>query len=169
MSRRPRPRAGPVDRDELEGFLEGVTRRLATAPVVLHSHLQAALERARQELARGELELAQATLQQIDDRLAEAVEEPELAEFPRGLLRYDPIGPRGAPRPEEEDPVANRLRLLGRLLAVRASQGMDVTRWVTRLRDAEAALEAGDRARARALGEQVHDALEGHRGPAPEP
>lgn len=168
MSRRRRSREGPADPAELEGYLEGVARRLAAAPATLRHELEVTLTEAQGALASGDVAQARSLLEQIDDRLSEADEEPELSEFPRGLVDYVPLGTRGSPRPEEEDPVANRLKLLGRLLAFRRSHGREVDSLLRRLSDAEAALRDGDRAKARRIGEEVQDALERDPGPAPQ-
>ena len=168
MSRRRRSREGPADPAELEGYLEGVTRRLAAAPDPLGRELGPTLAEARSALGAGDLDRARRLLEQIDDRLSETDEEPELSEYPRGLVDYVPVGSRGSPRPDEEDPVPNRLKLLGRLLAFRQSQGREVESLLRRLGEAEAALRDGDRAKARRIGEEVQDALERDPGPAPQ-
>lgn len=168
MSRRRRSREGPVDPAELEGYLEGVTRRLAAASDAIRRELGVTLTGARSAFAGGDLSRARSLLEQIDDRLSEADEEPELSEYPRGLVDYVPVGSRGSPRPDEEDPVPNRLKLLGRLLAFRQSQGGEVESLLRRLGEAEAALRHGDRAKARRIGEEVQDALERDPGPPPQ-
>ncbi len=148
--------------EEVEGFLAGVTERLrdrrrAGAP---DPELESRLDSARALIARGSLRAAETQLLSIDRRLDEGEEESELTEFPRGLVGYVPTGGRGRPAGDEEDPVANRLRLIERLLEVRRREGRDVAPWVRTLREAFQALRAGDRGRARRLGNEVHAALD---------
>jgi hypothetical protein len=81
--------------------------------------------------------------------------EGEVTEWPRGLVAYVPSGPEDAVPSPDEDRVANRVHLAARLLAVRRSRGDPVEGEIGRLREAEAALAAGDRARAAALLDRV--------------
>lgn len=164
-------------RGEVEGFLAGVEHLRDLKARAGHPVDEAAglLVRAREEVARGELAEAEATLVKADAALRRLEEEPELSEFPRGLVGYVPRGARGAPTAREEEPVANRLLLVNRLLQVRRAQGHDVDRLLPRLQEAEAAYARGDRLAARRLGDLVLGELErmgarpGGPGPAPEP
>ena len=149
MSRSPRPRATLPGREEVEGFLEGVTLRLAHASSEDRARHGPTLAEAKHCLNRGQLVEAEALLVAVDSALEAAEGEPELSEFPRGLVGYVPTGDRGHPTPEDEEPVANRIRLLARLIDVRRSEGRDVARWVRALGEARAAYDAGDRPGAR--------------------
>jgi hypothetical protein len=155
VSRSPRPRATPPEREEVEGFLEGVTLRLAHSGPEDRARHAAALAEAKHCLHRGQLVEAEALLVAIDAALEAAEGEPELSEFPRGLVGYVPKGDRGHPIPEDEEPVANRIRLVARLIEVRRSEARDVEEWVRALREAQAAYQSGDRARARRLCDAV--------------
>ena len=155
------PRA-ELRREEVEGFLAGVVERLAERrrAGTPRPELETRVEAARQELGRGGVRAAETALLDVDRLLDEDEEESELTEFPRGLVGYTPVGDRGRPPRDDEDPVANRLRLVERLLDVRRRAGHDVAAPLARLREAFAALRAGDRARARALGDEVHAVLD---------
>jgi hypothetical protein len=72
--------------------------------------------------------------------------EGEVTQWPRGLTGYVSKGPAEETPSADEDRVANRLKLAGRLIAVLRSQGHEVDPWIRRLREAEAALRSGDRA-----------------------
>lgn len=151
MSRSPRPRGTPPRREEVEGFLEGVTLRVAHAAPAERERHAASLAEARRGLALGRLHDAEARLVAIDQALAEAEGEPELSEFPRGLVGYVAKGDRGHPTPDDEEPMANRIRVIARLIEVRRSEGRPVEAWVKALREAQAAYADGDRARAKRL------------------
>ncbi len=86
--------------------------------------------------------------------------EGELADWPRGLLGYTPTGPDGSTPSDEEDRLANRLRLAARLLGVLRSEGQSVEGPLAVLRDAQSALDRGDRPRAAALVNRVMAELE---------
>ncbi len=148
--------------EEVEGFLAGVDERLKERRRAgnAETELEARWTRARDLVARGALRDAETELLTIDARLDEREEESELTEFPRGLVGYVPAGERGRPPTDEEDPVANRLRLIERLLDVRRHEGRDVGPLVARLAAAFTALRAGDRGLARRLGDEVHAALD---------
>ncbi len=164
MTGRPRP----VRPAEVEGFLEGVRHRLkrrreAGTPDVDAERL---FEEAQAATRRGDWPLAEERLHAADARLDAAEPERALSEWPRGLVGYVPRGEVGVPPEREEEPIANRLLLVHRLLEVRRSEGWNVEALYRLLAAAEEAYRAGDRARARALGDEVHRRLE---GPAPEP
>ncbi len=161
-----RPRAPRPS--EVEGFLEGVLHRLQRRRTTGEPDVEAErlAEEARTLIRRGEWALAEERLRAADDRLRAAEPERALSEWPRGLVGYVPRGPVGLPPDREEEPVANRLLLVHRLLELRRSEGWPVEALVARLAEAEAAYRAGDRGRARAIGDEVHRQLE---GPAPEP
>jgi hypothetical protein len=73
----------------------------------------------------------------------------EVQQWPRGLVGYVVSGPPDAgPPPEEEERTAQRIRLAGRLIDLLRAHGEDDPTWLTRLREAERAYRAGDRARA---------------------
>ena len=151
MSRSHRVRHGPPSREDVEGFLEGVRHRLERASPEQRSRHGPAVAEARAALSADRLAEAAATLEAIDRDLDAAAGEPELSEFPRGLVSYVARGDRGDPTPEDDDPLANRIRLVSRLIEVRRSGGHPVEPWVRALREAQSAYEAGDRRRARAL------------------
>ena len=111
-------------------------------------------------IGRGDLASAERLLVGLDEAIDGTREEPELHEFPRDLIGYVPTGERGAPTPEEEEPLSNRLLLVGRLVEVRRSEGRRVDGWVATLSAAREALRAGDRATARRLCDEVHARVE---------
>jgi hypothetical protein len=155
VSRSPRPRSTPPAREEVEGFLEGTTLRLAHATPEERARHAAALAEAKHCLHRGQLVEAEALLVAVDAALELAEGEPELSEFPRGLVGYVAKGDRGHPTPEDEEPIANRIRLVARLIEVRRSERRDVEEWVRALREAQGAYTSGDRATARRLCDAV--------------
>jgi hypothetical protein len=162
--RNPTPRAGSSesDADELTGFLEGVrsrllARRLAGRPIV---DLELRAESAQIAIAAGRLVEAESTLLVISEHLDRGEPEPELSEFPRGLVRYDAGADRGVPTPEDEEPVGNRLTLVERLLTVAAREGIDVRELRLQLVAARADYANGDRRRAKEQGERVLDELD---------
>jgi hypothetical protein len=163
VSRTPRARTEPPRRDEVEGFLDGVTHRLDHAPPEQQQLHAAALASAQGLLARGRLAEAESALVAIDRALQRAEGEPELSEFPRGLVGYVPTGDRGHPTPDDEEPTANRIRLVARLIEVRRSEGRDVEPWVAALRTAQSAYADGDRPRARRLCDAVLSEVESDR------
>jgi hypothetical protein len=108
----------------------------------------------------GRWEEADRTLRKVDEGLRGAREESELTEFPRGLLSYVPKGPKGASPGPEEDPLANRLTLLLRLLEI-APPGEEARQETLRLLgEARGALKEGDRRRAQKLLNEAHFGLE---------
>ena len=167
MSRSPRPRSTPPEREEVEGFLEGVTLRLAHASSEDRARHGAALAEAQHCLNRGQLVEAEALLVAIDAALETAEGEPELSEFPRGLVGYVPKRDRGHPTPDDEEPIANRIRLVARLIEVRRSEGRDVEEWVGALRNAQGAYSSGDRPKARRLCDAVLREVETEVAPRP--
>jgi hypothetical protein len=160
VSRPRRARADPPQRDEVEGFLDGVAHRVASAPSDHRASWGAELARARRLLASGDLVGTAAVLTALDQVIDAYEGEPELAQFPRGLVGYLPVGDRGHPTPVEDEPIANRLKLLGRLLEVRRSEGRNVDGPLATLREAELAYRSGDRTAARRLGDEAHRTLE---------
>jgi hypothetical protein len=167
VSRPRRPRSSPAARDEIEGFLEGVTLRLDQSPREEQARHRAALTEAQHLLHRGRLVEAEALLVAVDAALESAEGEPELSEFPRGLVGYVPTGDRGHPTPEDEEPTANRIRLVARLIEVRRADGREVEGWVAALRAAQGAYAEGDRPRARRLCDAVLREVESIAGPRP--
>jgi hypothetical protein len=159
VSRTRGARPATDDRSEIEGFLDGVSYRIRQLPPGERDPWVARLSVAQEALRAGDLATAEAALVAIDQALDAKVAEPELSEFPRGLVDYTPVGDRGVPTPEEEDPLANRLRLIERLVAVRRSQGRDVEALVAELTQAQQALDAGDRTTARRRIDRVHAAV----------
>jgi hypothetical protein len=162
--RRSGPRGGAAgpDPSELEGFLIGVRHRLAERRS--RGSPQEALERRTDEAAaaigRGELTAAESALLAVADRLDADEPDPELREFPRGLVDYDAGADRGAPTSEEEDAVQNRLLLAERLMAVGVSEGLDVSGARQTLLRARTAFDDGDRSEAVALGVEALDELD---------
>jgi len=157
--RRRAKRAGAaIDPDELAGYLEGVRHRVAEASPERRPSWERQLRAAEASLARGDRVEAEERLAALDDQMIG--EEPELSEYPRGLVGYVPVGTSGTPRSPEEDPLPNRLILLGRLAMIEQSRGRDATAALARLQDARAALDAGDRAAARRIADEVHGELE---------
>jgi hypothetical protein len=168
VRRRTKRTAGPIDPDELAGYLEGVRHRVADSAPDRRPSWERQLRDAEAAWARGDRAECEERLAALDDQMIG--EEPELSEFPRGLVDYVPVGSAGAPRSEEEDPLPNRLILLGRLAMIEQSQGRDVAPALARLTEARTALAAGNRERARRIADEVHAELERapHR-PRPEP
>ena len=86
--------------------------------------------------------------------------EGEVTEWPRGLVDYTPTGvPESAPSPDE-DRDQNRLRIAARLLGFARAKGLDVDAAVHRLREADRAFRAGDRATGRRLVDEVTSEVE---------
>jgi len=86
--------------------------------------------------------------------------EGEVTEWPRGLVDYTPTGaPETGPSPDE-DRDQNRLRIAARLLGFARAKGLDVDTAVRRLRDADRAFRAGDRATGRRLVDEVTSEVE---------
>lgn len=164
----PARRSALPNDDEIEGFLAGVAHRIASVPEPERSVLAADLERAHAARARGDLSSAETVLLALERRMDEIEGEPELAEFPRGLVGYVPIGDKGHATPVEEDPLSNRILLIERLCDVRASSGRDVAEAGTLLIEARRAFELGDRLTARERVDRAHALLEREGGPATE-
>jgi len=148
--------------DELEGFRAGLAHALALRrrEGTPDEEAERSLEEADRQLRAHRLTDAERTLVEIDRRLLHASPERELSEFPRGLVSYTPTDGPESPTPPEDDPLRNRLVLLRRLAALRASQGREVARILDTLAQAERALDAGDRTMAKRLGEAAHGELE---------
>lgn len=165
--RSPVPRAGTSSDDlpDLSGFLEGVRhrlherRRLGTPLPELEQRLAS----AEAAIAAGRFVEAEATLLVVSEHLDRGELEPELSEFPRGLVGYDAGADRGVRTPEEEEPVANRLTLVERLLTVAAADGVEVADLRATLVAARAEYAGGDRKRAKELGEKVLTELDERR------
>ncbi len=160
--RRPHP-------GELEGYLEGVRHRIAALDPAasLSAELLAQWEEAQSAFRHGALARAERLLRAIDEVLDAGREEIEVFQRPRGLVGYRTTGEREVPVPSEEDPLANRLRLLSRLCALRASQGRGTEIARNALAEARSALERGDPASARRALDRALDDLEGPRPERP--
>ncbi|MCI4360449.1 MAG: hypothetical protein L3J91_01980 [Thermoplasmata archaeon] len=143
-----------------------MTHRLDHAAPTEQALHTATLAEAKRLLVSGRLAEAEATLVAIDAALEHAEGEPELSDFPRGLVGYIPTGDRGHPTTDEEEPMANRIRLVARLIEVRRSEGRDVEAWIAALRAAQSAYLDGDRARARRLCDAVLSQVEHERSGA---
>jgi len=164
-----RPSGASPQREDVEGFLEGVSYRVAQQPADVRGELVPEIARAVAALRDSDLTTAETILLAADRRMDEVEGERELAEFPRGLVDYVPIGDRGRPTPNDDDPLANRIRLVGRLLDVRRSQGRDVDAATETIRSAEAALARGDRGAARSLCDRAHATAEADTPAPPDP
>jgi hypothetical protein len=98
--------------------------------------------------------------------------EGEVTEWPRGLVDYTPTGEPDATPSPEEDRDQNRLRIASRLLGFARAKGLNVDDAVQRLRTADRAFRAGDRATGRRLVDEVTseaEALLGTGASPPEP
>ena len=151
-----RPR---LSRAELEGYVEGLRARLRAAESP-RPDVESILRDAGAALEHGELAEAERLLQQADAAIGPRRTDVEIFQRPRGLVGY-----RSSTGPEEpvtldEEPLANRMLIVGRLLAVQQSRGAEVGGLVARLHGAEAAYRAGDRATAKRETDAVHEALE---------
>ena len=155
---RRRPSDAPPERDDLEGYFVGVARRVeerrAEAP--LEPAVDTELKAARAALDAGRLAEADERLRALDGLLDARTPEMEMLDRPRGLVGYVPLGDRGVPPESEEEPLANRIRLVGRLASLRASEGTDVREARRELARAQAAYDAGDRPAARAAVDRAH-------------
>jgi hypothetical protein len=165
--RSPPPRAGTSGSDgpELEGFVEGVRHRLqerreAGRPL---PDLERRLTAANGAIVAGDVAGAERILLTISDRLDEDETEPELLQFPRGLIAYDAGSDRGVPTPEDEEPVGNRLKIVERLLAVAAREGVEVADLQQELSAARMQNVDGDWRSARDRGERILDTLDRRR------
>ncbi|HEV2317675.1 MAG TPA: hypothetical protein VGV89_08905 [Thermoplasmata archaeon] len=124
------------------------------------ARLESQLETVRRMLRSGDLRAAAEGLTSVDEELARRRGESELTEFPRGLVGYVPIGDRGRPLEPEDEAIAHRRRLVLHLtdltpLAPEERQGI-----LSTLREAERAIEARDRTRAKRLVDEAHTRLE---------
>lgn len=153
-------RSVPPRADELPGYLEGVRRRLADSPRRADPALQRLLADGEAALAAHDPVRAEARLRALDAALDAARPEDGLREWPRGLVSFSGPGEFATEVDPAEDPVANRLLILQRLLAVRRSQGWPVDALAEELGEADRAYRAGDRRRAKAIGDRVHARLE---------
>ena len=158
-----RPTRRP-DRDELEGYLVGVGRRLEEVRSAGQPDpdLEATLRKARVAVHANALDEADRLLRSIDAALDARRPEMEMLDRPRGLVGYTPIGDRGVPPGPEEEPLANRMRLVARLASLRESEGRDVGTARRHLREADAAYRAGDLAVARRCLDAAHRILDAH-------
>ena len=98
--------------------------------------------------------------------------EGEVTDWPRGLVDYTPKGEPDATPSPDEDRDQNRLRIASRLLGFARTKGLNVDEAVRRLREADRAFRAGDRATARRLVDEVTsevEALLGSGASPPEP
>lgn len=166
--RRPSRRGAPPSREEVEGFLAGVSHRVARASGPEARALAEELERARAAWVAGRWDEAEQRLSAIEEQMDAKVGEPELNEFPRGLVGYVPRGDRGIPTPVDDDPLANRLLLVRRLRDVVLAAGRPVDAADRLLTGAETALSAGDRAEARRRVDSAHALLEAALPPSKE-
>lgn len=157
-----RPSRTSLDRDELLGFLASIEHRLGdpSVPASTRRSVEGALEKARGCIGSSSLPEAERLLLEAARELDALRREETVREFPRGLVGYSAIGPAEAPTPEEEEPTLNRLKLVGRLLAVARRSDPSLERLVPRLAEGERAFMAGDRARARAIADEVLGELE---------
>ena len=152
----PRPR---LSRAELEGYAEGLRVRLRAAGAP-RPDVHELLRDADAALRNGKLAEADQLLRQADAAIGPRRTDVEVFQRPRGLVGYrSSTGPEGTVTLEEE-PLANRMLIVGRLLAVQKSRGAEVGALVARLHRAEAAYRAGDRATAKRETDAVHEALE---------
>lgn len=161
---------GAPEPSDLEGYLEGVRRRLAERRAAgrPEAALEQQLEEARGSLRRRALAEADRRLRAIDAALDLGREERELTDRPRGLVSYVPLRGRGVPPGSEEEGLANRIRLLGRLAAVRRAGGVGIEAALRHLAAAQRAYDEGDRATARREADEAHRLLEAAPGPSAE-
>ena len=90
------------------------------------------------------------------DRSVVRQDEGEVTSWPRGLAGYVPAGsPDQGPPSEEEDRLAQRIRLAARLIDLLRSSGREDPSWERELRAAERAYRERDRARAREVIERL--------------
>jgi hypothetical protein len=90
------------------------------------------------------------------DRSVVRRDEGEVTSWPRGLAGYVPAGsPDQGPPSEEEDRLAQRIRLAARLIDLLRSSGREDPSWERELRAAERAYRERDRARAREVIERL--------------
>lgn len=140
----------------------GVAHRAAgsTDPIVVGG-----LAEARRAVDAGDWPAAEEALIRVDDRLAAGVREMALQPTSKGPVAHVPIGDPGVPPPRDEEPLSNRLLLVGRLAAVERARGRDMTDVLRILEAADAAYREGDRRRARALLDEAHERLDHAREP----
>ncbi|MCI4349989.1 MAG: hypothetical protein L3K15_00510 [Thermoplasmata archaeon] len=139
-------RTRPSSVADLEGLFAGVAHRLSTLPPG-PGRTQATefAEQGRVAMRRGKRDDALALFLRAHEILDSEEREPELREFPRGLIAYLPRGDPGVPVGPEEDALVNRLRLALRLAAVRRRDGMDTNEVEACLRAADVQFRNGDR------------------------
>lgn len=147
------------DDPDLLGFMAGLRHRLAGPEA--DRALARRLDDAETALRAGQTARARTILIGVADILDSRRAEPELRERPRGLLAFRTAGDEPVqPTPADEDPVANRLVLVGRLLAVRGPAVAHRDELLRQLRAAEAEHRAGRTEAARRLIDEVHAQLD---------
>jgi hypothetical protein len=153
---------GPPTPEDLEGYLTGVRIRLTERRAAgdVDASLDRELARAEAALQSGALDVADQLLRALDERLDALTPEVEMLDRPRGLVGFTTVGDPGIPMGAEEDPIANRLILVGRLATLRASQGREVGLALRLLAEARQAHTAGDRPAARRAVDRAHALLE---------
>ncbi|HTT34971.1 MAG TPA: hypothetical protein VMH78_03775 [Thermoplasmata archaeon] len=156
---------------ELEGFLVGVEHRWAERLRVGRGdpRIARAVADARAAWAGARWAEAEARLTEADRLLDETAPEMALQPTRAGPVAHVPIGDPGVPPPEEEEPTANRILLVQRLLAVASAQGVRVDDLVPRMGDAWTAYRANDRTTARRIADAVHAALDDRYRPGAAP
>jgi hypothetical protein len=164
--RRHRPSGAPPTPEDLEGYVVGVRRRIEErrAEGAIPPDLERDLAVAESMLRAGDLAGADAELRRLDERIDALTPEVEMTDRPRGLVGFRTTGEPGVPLGREEDPIANRWVLVGRLATIRESQGHDVAEARRLLAEAERAYEAGDRPGARRAVDRAHGLLENGEG-----
>jgi hypothetical protein len=158
-----RPPGASIRPDELEGFRDGLAHRAER-----HRREGRSVDRAETELRRAADALAhrrwadaEAALLAADDLLDALEPEMDLRERPRGFVDYRPRdGDPGVPPERDEEPIANRLLLVQRLLGLRRAQGVPVDDVVRTLREAEVAYARGDRELSRRAIDRAHRLLD---------
>ena len=147
-----RPKRGRGRGADVSGYRVQVRHRLDARRREGRPH--AAAEKLVREAglweAHGRFDEAEEALIEADRLLDEGESEQELTERPRGFVGYSPVGDPGVPPGVDEDPLANRILLVGRLLTLARAGGTAVDDLRAELAEAERAFRAGDRAGARA-------------------
>lgn len=121
---------------------------------------EAPREEAARALAAGDLARAAERLGELEAALDALRGESELTEFPRGLVGYVAVGDRGHPRTDEEDPIANRRRLVLHLLELFPPEERLRREVLEHLARAQSALEHADRPLAQREVDAAHARLE---------